>query len=295
MLPWALLAIALVALAVALALERREAARMARFLRERDPGSNARLTVGLPGRQRAELVRAVNAQLDAVDAERREVRMQHERFQRDLASLSHDIRTPLAGAKGYLQLAEGERDLARREHCARMAAERLDAMQVMLDQLFAYTRAADPEVQLDVRAVRLVPVLETVLAASFPAFEERGWQPSIQVADPALEVLADEEALRRILENAVQNALAHGCGALVVSQEGSALVFENPVADAGAIDEERLFERFYRADAARNAPGAGLGLAVVRSLAEAMGASATAAVTEGAFRLELRFRTANGL
>lgn len=40
---------------------------------------------------------------------------------------------------------------------------------------------------------------------------------------------------------------------------------------------------------------AGLGLAVMRSLAEAMGASATAAVAEGAFRLELRFRTANGL
>lgn len=290
MLPWVLLAIACVALVAALVLERCELMRMARFLCERAPGSNAQLTVQLPDAVHAELARAVNAQLDAAAAERREAQAQQRRFQRDLASLSHDIRTPLAGAKGYLQLAEGERDLARREHCARMAAERLDAMEVLLDQLFAYTRASDPDLQLDVRPLPVIPVLESVLAASFPAFEERGWQPRVQIADPAFTALADEDALRRIFENIVQNALAHGAGELAISQEGSALVFENPVTDAEAIDSERLFERFYRADAARNAPGAGLGLAVVRTLAEAMGARVDAACAEGAFRIALTLR-----
>lgn len=290
MLPWVLLAIVCVALVAVLVLERCELMRMARFLRERAPGSNAQLTVQLPGAAHAELVRAVNDQLDAAAAEQREARAQQRRFQRDLASLSHDIRTPLAGAKGYLQLAEGERDLARREHCARMAAERLDAMEVLLDQLFAYTRASDPDLQLDVRPLPVIPVLESVLAASYPAFEARGWRPQVQVADLALVALADEDALRRILENIVQNALTHGAGSLTIAQEGPALAFENPVADTAAIDSERLFERFYRADAARNAPGAGLGLAVVRTLAEAMGARVEAACTEGAFRITLTLR-----
>ncbi len=289
MLAWALFAIAIAIFVAVLVLQHRELLRMACFLRGRDPLSNARLSVGLPGTGHAALVRAVNAELDASDAERREAQMQRQRFQRDLASLSHDIRTPLAGAKGYLQLAEGERDLARRERCARMAAERLDAMEVMLDQLFAYTRATDPDLHLDVRTVRLLPVLESVLAASFPAFEQRGFCPQVALDDPEMAVLADEGALRRVFENLVQNALVHGSGDLVIRQEGSALIFENPVADAASIDSARLFERFYRADAARNAPGAGLGLAVVRSLCDAMGMAASARAAGGTFTIELSF------
>lgn len=78
----------------------REVRRMARFLRERDARSNARLTVEAPGRSFAELASAVNGQLDAAQEERVAARRQQQEFQRDLASLSHDIRTPLMGAKG---------------------------------------------------------------------------------------------------------------------------------------------------------------------------------------------------
>ena len=84
----------------------REVRRMARFLRERDVHSNARLTVEAPGRSFAELASAVNGQLDAAQEERVAARRQQQEFQRDLASLSHDIRTPLMGAKGYLRLAQ---------------------------------------------------------------------------------------------------------------------------------------------------------------------------------------------
>ena len=85
---------------------RRELRRMARFLRGRDARSNARMTVEAPGRAFAELAEAVNAQLDAAQRERLEGQRRQQEFQRDLSSLSHDIRTPLMGAKGYLRLAQ---------------------------------------------------------------------------------------------------------------------------------------------------------------------------------------------
>lgn len=196
-------------------------------------------------------------------------------FQRDLASLSHDVRTPLMGAKGYVRLAQdarerpdGEEAVAR--HLA-AAEARLDDMGALLDQLFAYAQASDPDLALDLRPVRVLPLLADVLVGHYPAFDERGWEPQVDFEDEALATDADPEALARIFENLVGNALRHGASTLAVRQRGRVVTFANEVADPSALDVTRLFERFYRADASRSASGAGLGLAVSASLAEAMG------------------------
>ncbi|CVH80139.1 Signal transduction histidine-protein kinase BaeS [Coriobacteriaceae bacterium CHKCI002] len=253
----------------------RQLRRLARSLRERDAHSNTRLTVEAPGRGFAELAAAVNGQLDAAQKERVEALRRQREFQRDLASLSHDVRTPLMGAKGYVRLAQdarerpdGEETVAR--HLA-AAEARLDDMGALLDQLFAYAQASDPDLALDLRPVRVLPLLADVLVGHYPAFDERGWEPQVDFEDEALATDADPEALARIFENLVGNALRHGASTLAVRQRGRVVTFANEVADPSALDVTRLFERFYRADASRSASGAGLGLAVSASLAEAMG------------------------
>ncbi len=298
----------------------REVRRMARFLRERDARSNARLTVEAPGRSFAELASAVNGQLDAAQEERVAARRQQQEFQRDLASLSHDIRTPLMGAKGYLRLAQdvgagfegvaeaagphaedaegtAEAERAAGPHAedaeaARLrrlaAAEaRLDDMRALLDQLFAYAQANDPDLALDLRPVRVLPVLADVLVGQYPAFERQGWEPHVDFQDEALLVDADPEALARIFENLVVNALRHGVSAPTIEQRGGTVTFANEVSDPAALDVERLFERFYRADVSRTSPGSGLGLAVAASLAEAMGMRLDARLEGATLRMGL--------
>ena len=269
------LACGVAGVALAALVYERQLRRLARSLRERDAHSNTRLTVEAPGRGFAELAAAVNGQLDAAREERVEALRRQREFQRDLASLSHDVRTPLMGAKGYVRLAQdarerpdGEETVAR--HLA-AAEARLDDMGALLDQLFAYAQASDPDLALDLRPVRVLPLLADVLVGHYPAFDERGWEPQVDFEDEALATDADPEALARIFENLVGNALRHGASTLAVRQRGRVVTFANEVADPSALDVTRLFERFYRADASRSASGAGLGLAVSASLAEAMG------------------------
>lgn len=281
-------ALALCGLAVVL-LYGRELRRMAVFLRTRDVRSNGRLTTEMPGPGFADLARAVNGTLDAAEAERCEAAAEQRQFRRDLASLSHDIRTPLMGAKGYVSLAADETDDARRAHYLRAAEVRLTDMEGLLDALFSYARANDPASELSLRPVAVMPVLAEVLTGQFPAFEERGWEPEVRFSDEALTVEADEGALLRIFENLVSNALRYGAVAPSIVQEGRSLVFSNAVDDPAAIDADRLFERFYRADAARARGGAGLGLAVVASLADAMGMQVSAALDDDRLRIVLTF------
>ena len=272
-----------------------ELARQSRFLVSRERASNARLTCGsrLPGM--VGLVDAVNAELDAADAERVEALRAADEFSRGLSALSHDVRTPLTGARGYLQLARQEADPGRKDAQLAAADARLAAMSGLLDELFSYARAADPDTPLELGPVALRPLLEQALLGHYPEFEARGWEPALEVRDPAPTVLADPDALSRIAENLVANALRHGSGPLsvrVATGEGDRVdvEFSNPVADPGAIDADRLFERFYQADASRATAGSGLGLAVAAQLAAAQGMTLSARLDGAALVITLAMR-----
>ena len=272
-----------------------ELGRQARFLARRERLSNARLTCGsrLPGM--VAMVDAVNAEIDAADAERVGALRAADEFSRGLSALSHDVRTPLTGARGYLQLAREESDPARKDEQLAAADARLAAMSGLLDELFSYARAADPDSPLELGPVALRPVLEQVLLGHYPEFEARGWEPELTCGDVV--VTANREALSRIVENLVGNALRHGSGPLAVhvhpagerdgEKDGVAVEFSNPVADPSAIDFDRLFERFYQADASRSTAGSGLGLSVAAKLAEAQGMTLTAHLSGSTLVCEL--------
>ena len=184
---------------------RRELRRMAGFLRGREARSNARMTVEAPGRAFAELAEAVNAQLDAAQQERLDGQRRQQEFQRDLASLSHDIRTPLIGReRATCSLAAG-RGLIEAGRDRRLAAAeaRLDDMR----------RAPGPAVRLRAgerpRRSRstCVPVRPccrrwpTCWWGSSPQFERaRMGAARADFEDEALSVDADAEALARIFE-----------------------------------------------------------------------------------------------
>lgn len=166
-------------------------------------------------------------------------------------------------------------------------------MSGLLDELFSYARAADPDNPLELQSVALRPVLEQVLLGHFPEFEERGWEPALDVAEPAPKVVADPEALARIVENLVANALRHGSGPLAVraredtEKDEVTVEFANPVADPASLDADRLFERFYQADASRATAGSGLGLSVAAKLAEAQGMGISARLDRSTLTISL--------
>lgn len=254
----------------------RELARMAGFLRGRDPGSNARMTVDALGPGLRELAGAVNDELDRATGERVWALTAQQEFQRDLSALSHDIRTPLTGAKGYLQLAREEAAPGRRGDDLAAAQDRIDATTALLDQLFAFTRAGDPDLALELAPVAVRPLVERVLLAHHPAFERLGWEPALRFEDDRFTIDADEAQLGRVFENLVVNAVRHGSGAPVIEQRAGRVTVSNRVEHPELIDAGRLFERFYQADAARGGGGTGLGLATAARLARAMALELTA-------------------
>lgn len=248
-----------------------------------------RVRLRFPTRAARALAQEANGLIDEVDAARLKAAEERRELQRNLATFSHDVRTPLAGAQGYLQLyAVAESDEERSE-CVAAAIERLGVMRVLVDQLFEYAKAVSDDRELVREPVDVADVLGECLAELYPSFVERGWAPEV-AADEAVEVLADREALTRIVENVLGNCLRHGSGAPRIElrgENGFALSISNEAEGLETLDASRLFERFYRGDAARSTGGSGLGLSIAADLARAMGMSLETTVADGRFTVTL--------
>jgi len=241
-----------------------------------------RLRLSFPTPAARQLAQAANCLVDEADDARRQAAEERRALQANLASFSHDVRTPLAGAQGFLQLYAVADSDAERDECVAAAAERLGAMRGLVDALFEYAKADDGSRALAQEPVGMTDVVSDVLAALYPAFAERGWQPTVLLAEGVV-VEADGEAVRRIVENLLANCLRHGSAAPAVElraaepeaaesgASGFSLTVSNAAEDLDVLDANRLGERFYRGDPSRRAGDSGLGLATARSLADAMG------------------------
>lgn len=288
MLPALLLTLAALAAALLrLHAYRAQMLQMARTLEDTPAESNLRLTVQMAGAAPRRLCRAINGRLEAG----RQLRTGALRAERELkytmACVSHDIRTPLAGALGYLQLLDIEP--GRREEYLGIVKKRLRELETLLDELFLYTRllngSAVPECE---ETAAFVPLCE-VLAEFYPQLEAAGIRPELRFEAEELRVWANRTALERIYRNLIVNALRHGAGGLVISAREGEICFSNPLGAGPAPDADRLFERFYQNSAAREKGGAGLGLSIVRELMEQMQGSASARIEGDLLQIRLLF------
>lgn len=271
----------------------RELRAMACFLEKRECGSNERVSVDFSTRGIVGIARAINEELNAQRDARIVQEAHRAAFRQDLASLSHDIRTPLAGAQGYLQLHDRAESETERRRCLSEAASRLAAMRKLTDTLFDYSKALDESAPLALSSVRACDVLADVLAGMYPQFLERGWAPELHIEDEEVLIEANAEALARVFSNVLTNVVRYGADAPCIVQRNGVFVVKNNVSDSSSIDPARLFDRFYRADTARGGGGSGLGLAIVAQLCSRMGGSASARIEGDMLEITLAFKPAS--
>jgi len=193
-------------------------------------------------------------------------------LKRAITNISHDLRTPLTSVKGYLQMVEsGEFDSETNMRYIAVIRGRLDTLSVLMDNLFAFSRAVEGDITL--KPVNIGYVLRDTLAVSFAEIEGRRFTVETAIPDTPVYRMCDEDALRRVLQNLISNALLHGKDYLRVRLSNGVIEIANKADDIEQIDGQSIFERFYTSDASRSNKRTGLGLAIAKELTEKMGGS----------------------
>ena len=203
--------------------------------------------------------------------------MQHEEHLKEsISNISHDLRTPLTVLTGHLQLVlktELAEEQKRRVETALHKAERMNALIGSFYELSLLdTDQAAPEKE----RINFSNMLQDFLTENAPLLESRGILPEIRLPSVSVFLETDRGMMERILQNLLSNAVRYCDGIVKISlaewENGRAvLCVENNLPAGIIIDTERMFERFYTGDPSRHGEGTGLGLAVVRGLAEKLG------------------------
>ncbi len=202
-----------------------------------------------------------------------------ERVRRDfVANVSHEFKTPLTAIQGFAEtlLAGALDDTQNRERFLEIIVEHSRRLARLTDDLLKLSKMDADRLELEINQLSVLQFVATCVDTAQRRAVEKKLELLVQVPESLPDIAADRrrlaEVLQNLLDNAMQYTLPGGQITLSALRTGREIVFT--VSDTGIgipkADQSRIFERFYRVDAARSREvgGTGLGLAIAKHLVE---------------------------
>jgi signal transduction histidine kinase len=236
-----------------------------------DGDLSQRIPVGRSDDEMNRLARNINAMLDRIDE-------LMESLRQVVNDIAHDMRTPLGRLRQRLEAARGHDTTP--EHYRETLDDAIQRIGEILDLFSALLRIAQIEAgarKANFTGVDLSDAARTIAEIYEPEAEEHGQIFAAQIA-PDVTVRGDRDLLTQLLANLVENAIRHtppgshldlrldapaddgaGGAEITVSDDGPGIA---------AADREKVLRRFHRLESSRGTPGSGLGLSMVKAIAD---------------------------
>lgn len=194
------------------------------------------------------------------------------RFRQSITNLSHDLRTPLTTAGGYIEMLREDISAEEKLEYIHIISERQEMVRMLLEQLFEYARLESGEITYETEKTDVKKVFIDVLTMYYDDFSKREEEPQVKVPDEKVWVMGDEKGFKRIFSNIIFNALVHGAGdyhfSIAPKDNGYEFVFRNASEPLTLEELDYLFDRFYVKDVSRNSKTTGLGLSIAKEITQ---------------------------
>jgi signal transduction histidine kinase len=206
-----------------------------------------------------------------------------------VANVSHELRTPVATMRALLEptLLHWQEDLHRQnvpaltlQHELEVMQGEVERLQTLIDDLFTLSQTEVEHLSLNCQPTDVAPIVRQMVEAMAPlAWQSGRVQVIAELPENLPQAEVDGARLAQILANLLRNAVRHtppgGIVAVAAAADENAVHIEVRDTGEGILPEElpHIWERFYRGESGCAGDGAGLGLALVKELTEAMGGS----------------------
>lgn len=250
---------------------------------DRSSTSMKRVQVVTEQAELRELLRAVNEWIDRAQRSASDYAMTEQAMRRMLSNVSHDLKTPLTVVLGYAEMLDRSPNLEpeERQRLLGQIYRKTQEVLALMNAFFDLAKLEADDSEMEMSLLDAGELARQRILAYYDLLALEGYEVHIDIPEGPLQVYANEEALSRILDNLLSNAVRYGVSGkylgLSIRRQDTQIVIE--VADRGPgiplRDQKRIFERLYTLEDSRNknVQGSGLGLTITKRLIERIGGS----------------------
>lgn len=270
---------------------------------------NAPVSVDYFSKEITDLANALNAYTDKAKKYNLDLVKEQQRLKNVMAGISHDFRTPLTAARGYLQLLDKKGAIGTDERkYYDIIIDKMDYLAMLSDAFFSVSKIEAGGEDIELHRVNITNLLTETLLGQYPWIEENGIRLTADIPEQDIYVMSNEDCLMRIFNNIFSNARKYAETSFSISlkqadpedknntsdknnkynKNNYILTFENDMELRDEVYSGRVLEAFYRGSS-RSSEGSGLGLYIVDQLATRMNHKVEVEINKNIFKIILIF------
>ena len=238
------------------------------------------------------LIMQINILLREIHSIRAEYSRKQRALEQMITNISHDLRTPLTSAMGYIDLIQRS-EISEEEKNRELAIieKRLIRLEELINSFFELSQIVSNGKEPKKSELNLVSVLEEAIVHYYDDYSSQNRKIILKCSQRKLMVYSNYTMLMRIFDNLIGNALKHSKSDLkieIFTEKKIRIEFENE-AECTDIDVSRIFEEFYTVDTSRTKGSTGLGLAIAEQFTKMLDGQIKAHIVGNLFVLILEF------
>ncbi len=228
----------------------------------------------------------LNKNLMELRKQKLEYKNGNQELKKIITNISHDLRTPLTVINGYIDLLQKENKNVEQERYIKIIKEKIYELQELTEQLFEFSKTVDVDLEVKKEECCLNDILEESLANYYNQFKEKNIIPKISISNKKINKMVNRIAIIRIFENILSNVLKYSNGNFeVILNDDGIITFSNKANSLDAITVQKIFDRYFTVENAKESTG--IGLAIAKQLIEQNRGKITAEYVNGYLIIKL--------
>ena len=238
------------------------------------------------------MIDTINNTLKEYTNIRNEYENKNNNLQKMMTNISHDLRTPLTSALGYIDIILKSEDISQSEiKNLKIIEERLKRLSDLINSFFEFSKIISNNENIKIENVNLIAILEKSISNHYEDFSNKNRIINFKTNQQKIIIKSNEVMLERIFDNLIRNAYKHSISNLDIDVRMTnrvEITFTNDLIYKD-LDTDKIFDEFYTVDISRTKGNTGLGLAIVKEFVTELGGTIQAKKVKDKLKIKITF------
>lgn len=248
--------------------------------------TNNLISISTSDKDIGKIAQILNKNLQNLRKQKLQYQNGNQELKRTITNISHDIRTPLTGIIGYMDLIKEEADEHKKQKYLEIIERKANDLALLTEQLFNYSKTMDTPTHIKKETHCINEIIEETLVSFYSIFKANNIVPEIDICKEKIYRNIDKNTMTRVFENILSNVSKYSNGNFKVKLEDNGkITFSNKAESLDATTVQKIFDRYFTVENAKKSTG--IGLSIAKQLIELNGGKILAKYQNGDLIIEI--------